>query len=78
MTKINGQLDEATKKTEVIAEKDHLIRELTDILKVEEAIFDSLKSQITTLSPANDMFEQIIIEKDELEQQLEELKAEND
>ena len=78
MAKLNEQLTEAQKKTEVIEEKDDLIRQLTDKLKDEEGIIDSLKSQINALSPANDMYEQIIIEKDELEQQLEEIKAENE
>lgn len=78
MAKLNEELTDATNKASVISEKDDLIRQLTEKLKDEEAIIESLKSQITALSPANDMYEQIIIEKDELETQLEELKAENE
>ena len=76
--KLTAELEESKKNIAIIAEKDDLLRQLTDKLKDEEAIIEALNSQISALSPANDMYEQIIIEKDELETQIEELKAENE
>ena len=76
--KLTTELEESKKNIAIIAEKDDLLRQLTDKLKDEEAIIEALNSQISALSPANDMYEQIIIEKDELETQIEELKAENE
>ena len=76
--KLTKELEESKKNITIIAEKDDLLRQLTDKLKDEEAIIEALNSQISALSPANDMYEQIIIEKDELETQIEELKAENE
>ena len=40
-------------------------------------MIESLRSQINILSPANDMYEDLIIEKEELEKQMEEFRQEN-
>mgnify|MGYP002527394620 CR=1 FL=1 len=62
-----------------IIKKQEQVKPLTDreILKEDESIIDSLRSQINVLSPANDMYEDLIIEKDELERQMEEIRNEN-
>ena len=75
--KLNKNIEELKKKSSVIPEKDDLIKQLTEKLKEDEGIIDSLRSQINVLSPANDMYEDLIIEKDELERQLEEIRNEN-
>ena len=75
--KLNKVIEELKDKASVITEKDDLIKQLTEKLKEDEGIIDSLKSQINVLSPANDMYEELIMEKDDLENQLEELKNEN-
>ena len=77
MEKLNKVIEELKDKALVITEKDDLIKQLTEKLKEDEGIIDSLKSQINVLSPANDMYEELIMEKDDLENQLEELKNEN-
>ena len=75
--KLNKNIEELKKKSSVIPEKDDLIRQLTEKLKEDEGIIDSLRSQINVLSPANDMYEDLIMEKDELERQMEEIRNEN-
>ena len=75
--KLNKNIEDLKNKNSVIPEKDELIRELTEKLKEEESIIESLRSQINVLSPANDMYEDLIIEKDELEKQMEEFRNEN-
>ena len=75
--KLNKTIEELKKKSSVIPEKDDLIRQLTEKLKEDEGIIESLRSQINVLSPANDMYEELIMEKDELERQMEEIKNEN-
>ena len=76
--KLQSEINDLTKENKVIPEKDDLIRQLTEKIKDDDAIMESLKSQITALSPANDMYEEIIMQKDELEQKFEELKLENE
>ena len=75
--KLNKNIDELKKKCSVIPEKDDLIKQLTEKLKEEEGMIESLRSQINVLSPANDMYEDLIIEKEELEKQMEEFRQEN-
>ena len=75
--KKSKEVEEFKNKSSVIPEKDELIRQLTEKLKEDEGIVETLKTQIAVLSPANDMYEEIIMEKDELEQKLEELRTEN-
>ena len=76
--KLQSEIQELTKENKIIPEKDDLIRQLTEKIKDDDAIMESLKSQITALSPANDMYEEIIMQKDDLEQKYEELKLENE
>ena len=71
------EIEEFKNKASVIPEKDDLIRQLTEKLKEDEGIVETLKTQIAVLSPANEMYEEIIMEKEELEQKVEEIKAEN-
>ena len=77
MEKLNKNIEELKTKSAVIPEKDELIRQLTEKLKEDEGMIESLRSQIAVLSPANDMYEDLIIEKDDLERQMEEIKNEN-
>ena len=76
--KITKNLNEEKEKNAIIPEKDDLIHQLLEKLKDYEAIMESLKSQITALSPSSDMFEEVIMEKDQLQNELEELKIENE
>ena len=75
--KLNKTIEDLKTKNSVIPSKDDLIRQLTEKLKEDEGIIESLRSQINVLSPANDMYEDLIIEKDELEKQMEEFRNEN-
>lgn len=78
ISKLNTEMDDLKSKVSTIPGKDDLIRQLTEKLKEDESIMETFRNQINALSPANDMYEQIIIEKDELEKQMEDMKAENE
>ena len=75
--KKNKEVEEFKSQASVIPEKDDLIRQLTEKLKEDEGIVETLKAQIAILSPSVDSIEEIIMEKQELEQKVEELKTEN-
>ena len=75
--KLNKEIQELITKASVIPEKDDLIQQLTDKLKEDESLLDALKSQIAILSPASEMYEDLITEKTDLEQKLEEIRKEN-
>lgn len=61
--KQNKKIEELQNKASVIPEKDELIQQLTEKLKEDEGIVDALRNQIAVLSPANEMYEDLIIEK---------------
>ena len=75
--KKNKEVEDFKNQASVIPEKDDLIRQLTEKLKEDEGIVETLKAQIAILSPSVDSIEEIIMEKQELEQKVDELKNEN-
>ena len=75
--KQNKKIEEYKNKAEIIPQKDELIRQLTEKLKEDEGIVEALQNQIAVLSPANEMYEELIIEKEDLEKTMEEIRNEN-
>ena len=76
MNKLNSKIAELKALVDTIPEKDNLIKKLTEKQKENDDIIESLNSQILVLSPANDMYEEIITEKYALENQLNDCKQE--
>lgn len=73
---LNSKLKSSQRTINTIPVKDDLIKQRTAKLKEYESIIEELKTQMRSLSPNNDVYEQVIIEKDDLELKYAELKSE--